>query len=678
MSHFILMSMRSSLINNMGKFTTFFELTQTTVDHLQEADVDHLEYIFKDKLRIAEKLGSGAEYETDIRFALDEFDIDIQSWRAYNKQDKNKTRGVDINVALGRKKKKLDKVLDKETIETIDKLINTGSVKDALTATTDMMIIYSRAPIDVARMSDHGGQFASCHSEPSVGGDGSYFQCAIAEAQNAGAIAYLISMSEYENIDNLQAEEIFMDTARAVSGITPFSRIRLRVIYDGEGESQVVPSLQVYGEYDYEKQFKHDVTKWAQNNVNPKFDWDSELTRKGGSYEDAGVGVEEMMKQIFGKDLRSVQHDADDEYDAEQIRQTLEDETMRVAIEEDLITINNYLRNDFIGGDGLLENFNADTLRFDIIFPNDIMVEGDYEIDDHGTKITKQGFENIHTAATKTEIDEIVYMGHIEETDLTYVTRDIAELILTQAEINGHSIGEYILSDSDDMEDIQRFWQDVYMPVAKDVYDLGDNYTKYLELLSPDAENSNHYEPYADDCIYGIASYNIHKQLVEFAYDRKTQPMYEYVERNDLPIESDAGTPTWYKELSMILMKPSIKMLKESFKEFNEKLVERLEDSYDYQGGSLEGTFEVPKPKTRSQIIQMKFGLPDATDPSASRDPLTYSQKELIKVLHDHDISWYEIQVEMEWVLYEVMEEKMLAFFKGTPMKLESFLNSLK
>lgn len=70
----------------------------------------------------------------------------------------------------------------------------------------DYSIVLSRAPIDVLRMSDFPEEdIESCHSS-----GGSYFYCALAEAQNEGAIAFAVRTEDLQGLD-LSKPEIFAD-----------------------------------------------------------------------------------------------------------------------------------------------------------------------------------------------------------------------------------------------------------------------------------------------------------------------------------------------------------------------------------------------------------------------------------------------------------------------------------
>jgi len=109
-------------------------------------------------------------------------------------------------------------------------------------------IIISRNPVDVLRMSDFQG-ITSCHSPSSRGGGGSYYQCAVAEAQGHGLVAYLVENSELPEDFDPQKGEIFADARRDIAGISPISRVRLRKFVHKDSETEIaVPEQRVYGE----------------------------------------------------------------------------------------------------------------------------------------------------------------------------------------------------------------------------------------------------------------------------------------------------------------------------------------------------------------------------------------------------------------------------------------------
>ena len=120
------------------------------------------------------------------------------------------------------------------------------------------VIVISRHPIDVARMSDFG-LTRSCHSEGS-----SHFGCAIAESKGHGMVAYLVKREDYETIkDNLQDDEIFGDRDVGQQGPSPIARVRLRKLYNDEtGQEFATVEDRVYGRS--VPDFLPAVRKWAR------------------------------------------------------------------------------------------------------------------------------------------------------------------------------------------------------------------------------------------------------------------------------------------------------------------------------------------------------------------------------------------------------------------------------
>lgn len=158
---------------------------------------------------------------------------------------KLKRKGYTVDLQTGRASKdgremRLGKVIGKELgQEVLDKFAKAGG---------SLSVVVSRMPIDVLRMSDFE-QIQSCHSQGSE-----MFNCAIEETQDGGAIAFVVRDSDLKKID-LEAEEIFEDDERDVSGIKPIARMRLRRFMDLDTmEDIAIPDTKVYG---------HEVTDLA-------------------------------------------------------------------------------------------------------------------------------------------------------------------------------------------------------------------------------------------------------------------------------------------------------------------------------------------------------------------------------------------------------------------------------
>ena len=128
-------------------------------------------------------------------------------------------------------------------------------------------IVYSRAPIDVLRMSDHP-EISSCHSQ-----GGSFFKCAIQEAVRGGAIAYSVSKEDIQRIideDRLQDIEIFEDPERGIEGIVPDGRVRIRRMFDIDTKQEyALPETRTYG--DPPSSFSKNILKWAAEAQKSKF-----------------------------------------------------------------------------------------------------------------------------------------------------------------------------------------------------------------------------------------------------------------------------------------------------------------------------------------------------------------------------------------------------------------------
>lgn len=173
----------------------------------------------------------------------------------------------------------------------------------------DYSIVLSRAPIDVLRMSDFPEEdIESCHSS-----GGSYFYCALAEAQNEGAIAFAVRTEDLQGLD-LSKPEIFADQEEGVEGITPLQRVRIRALKDndkdtiiGVPEKRTYPSQRLNG---FQQEVFKAVTEMQKDllvktnddgtkelNITSRFD---NLSTLGGSYFDSPIvqSLLQMIKQI--------------------------------------------------------------------------------------------------------------------------------------------------------------------------------------------------------------------------------------------------------------------------------------------------------------------------------------------------------------------------------------------
>jgi hypothetical protein len=175
------------------------------------------------------------------------------------------------------------------------------------------IIVISRYPMDVARMSDFS-MTHSCHSE-----DGGYFNCAIHESKGHGLVAFLIKPEDVEEITQLIErgdEEIFGDNnINDLQGLPePIARVRLYKLYNSYTEEEfAVPEERVYGMNIPD--FLPTVRAWARENQKDIWSGDTDgekldldaldsraWTRVGGSYTDAeqsGTGIGGLIAAMF-------------------------------------------------------------------------------------------------------------------------------------------------------------------------------------------------------------------------------------------------------------------------------------------------------------------------------------------------------------------------------------------
>lgn len=132
---------------------------------------------------------------------------------------------------------------------------------------SDYVIILSRHPIDVLRMSDHD-IWTSCHGPGRKNETGvDRFHCAMEEANDGGPIAYAVNKNFYDEIkDELQNDEIFRDEERNTGTITPTSRIRVnRYTHLKDGYDLAIPIAHEYSEGNKKiAGFKETLNRWLK------------------------------------------------------------------------------------------------------------------------------------------------------------------------------------------------------------------------------------------------------------------------------------------------------------------------------------------------------------------------------------------------------------------------------
>ena len=177
-------------------------------------------------------------------------------------------------------------------------------------------IVLTRHPIDVLRMSDYR-DIQSCHSPPTRGGESEYWKCAIAEALDGGAVAYIVNTRELKEMEEKTGkkvediggeEEVFYDDHRREGFITPISRLRMRLLHNTSDDTNLgVPEQSIYGKRI--PGFYQTVKTWAAKAQKkgladlPKDDDGkynlSKLVKMGGTYSDS-PGVTKGLANLLG------------------------------------------------------------------------------------------------------------------------------------------------------------------------------------------------------------------------------------------------------------------------------------------------------------------------------------------------------------------------------------------
>jgi hypothetical protein len=237
-------------------YSLLFEITKNHIDDI-ESSINNInerpfEELFKGRERFAIKV-----INLEFQKLADKFDVDPEKFDTL----KGRYDGERYGLLLKRiKPKNINNKKDQEVItyKRFKQMISQNNMYN--------MMIFTRHPIDVLRMSDIN-KIRSCHSV-----DGLYFNCAQIEAQNSGGVVYVVSESDYRAVKNkLNAKEIFDDPDRNFRGIKALARIRLRRFIDvNEGDDFAVPEERYYlpsGDMmGYSGKFVDEILKYCQDN----------------------------------------------------------------------------------------------------------------------------------------------------------------------------------------------------------------------------------------------------------------------------------------------------------------------------------------------------------------------------------------------------------------------------
>lgn len=331
--------------------------------------------IFRDKLRLAEPLMGGKQYADSISSVTTDYEFDFEKWVGYKLTDTDKKNPVKIGKVLSRKLEDLQKQIKapevandligslQNQLNHIDKLLKTTNLQKQYqqSQTTSFYIVYSRAPIDVARMGDFDWRVSSCHAP-----DGAYFHCALADAMMNAGVIYLVDKEAFlaaglDQGDALQEDEIFVDNDRSVDGLDALARMRIRLVIDRQGNQLAVPTTKLYAKrgYEFNDDFIEQAYIWAKKQNVGDFNWADTLTLKGGSYEDLNYAITDMVKKIWGKviDYRTSSDDEqyrgegdnNDEHEEEQFWDDVREE---LSDKEDEMIFEKYFDQSDYGNDG--------------------------------------------------------------------------------------------------------------------------------------------------------------------------------------------------------------------------------------------------------------------------------------------------------------------------------------
>jgi hypothetical protein len=357
-------------LKNVSSFgrSVINEISQRFVDEVKDAVEDKelpFNNIFGDKLRMIIPLMDDSKDYHNIIGQISK----IKNFHSFDPEKKEVIKKIEVDpkygggvkfqkINLGRAISSLN-IPEEEKKKMLDWFANQSSNINEMDKLGKYKVIISRSPIDLLRMSDNR-ILHSCHAE-----GGQFFHCAIAEAKNGGAIAFLVNTDGLSGIteDELQNEEIFEDLSRGVRGITPFSRIRIRR-YESTAEanfSVAIPDTKIYGRnienfYDTVKNFLKQKQFSGEMNVDEIHNryMNRALVRKGGSYQDHGVGDAHIFNnmfdtQIFRGNLEYDDKETEGQGAADQFEEELRD--FQNAVDLENFNASYAMDNDFDGNE---------------------------------------------------------------------------------------------------------------------------------------------------------------------------------------------------------------------------------------------------------------------------------------------------------------------------------------
>lgn len=298
------------------------EMSEDVIDYIDD-NKQYLPFsdLFDNKLRLVIPIGgdlTAKEIMDDLSKIKDFSGVDLETGEVIRKikldpkYGKGEEKEQKINIGKAVSALKIDPAQKKKYLDWLAKYKD--NLEMALSDISDYVIILSRAPVDVVRMSDHRN-ISSCHSQ----GNG-YFQCAVQEAVTGGAVAYVVDREDLESwIPKLQEKDFFQDNERGIQGIRPISRLRVRRLESRDGRELAVPDTRIYGDssvsgfYKYLAEFLKSFQSAMVSEIEGEAGWgNTKWDSRGGTYFDSSI--DSLLDDWLGSSPpKSIRHDSDDE-----------------------------------------------------------------------------------------------------------------------------------------------------------------------------------------------------------------------------------------------------------------------------------------------------------------------------------------------------------------------------
>lgn len=447
-----------------------------------------------------------------------------------------------------------------QTVSQIAYLVNDASLNSLIQdqASTDNVVILSRHPIDVVRMSDFSNLEYSCHSPQGI-----YFECAMEEAKRSassgGGVLFTVSAKDFNNRfpDGKipQTGDLFNDRERGVTDMlssTPKSRLRVRYV-TSDNESYAVPDRKIYGAQ--ADSFRKEALKYfSQKQIDKFIDPETkepilhpsiDLRRWGGSYEDEGgntVGSNfvSLMNQCFKDGGINVDApDFDDKYGDEYNQ--LIDDLLTNSIEwggdpesEQMNPKSDHCEEEARRIQNIIEQFRYRTQFIKIeADQDDIECE-----DDYGT-ITGVQYKFSISFARKLFNKKILQSGNVE------VIREEIKTIINEIDLDDYS-GNSALSwtklkinlsltqidfDNPDTIDITFYYDSDYSMDYDELNKVSRDFLEFQEIYNIEELTNEITSLFVQNGIYsgGVPFHNIRDRITKFQ-ERMEETEFEFLD----------------------------------------------------------------------------------------------------------------------------------------------------